>query len=219
MCGRFVLSASPQAIAEYLNSAPPEPYAPRYNIAPTQPLLARTRQALTHLRWGLVPAWSKDPSIGARLFNARSETVAEKPSFRNAYRRRRCLIPATGFYEWRREGERKQPYFCHLGQRMFAFAGIWELWQDGDGNELRSCALLTAPAEGPIAEIHERMPVAIDDTLHSLWMDHRDESTARAEACIADRVRDFEFYPVGTRVNYAGNEGPELIRPWEGETG
>ena len=213
MCGRFALSASPEAIAEYLNSAPPEPYAPRYNIAPTQPVLARTRQALTHLRWGLVPSWAKEPSIGNRMFNARSETVAEKPSFRNAFRRRRCLIPATGFYEWKKEDGRRQPWYCHLGGQLFSFAGIWELWQDADGNELRSCALLTAPAEGPMADIHDRMPVIIDDTLRGLWMDHHDENTARAAACIADRVRNFELYPVGSRVNYAGNEGPELIRP------
>ena len=217
MCGRFALSASSEAIAEYLNSAPPEPYAPRYNIAPTQPVLARTRQALTHLHWGLVPAWAKDPAIGNRMFNARSETVAEKPSFRNAFRRRRCLIPATGFYEWKKEGGRRQPWYCHLGGRLFCFAGIWELWQDADGNELRSCALLTAPAEGPMADIHDRMPVVIDDTLRGLWMDHHDENAARAAACIGDRVRDFDLYPVSSRVNYAGNEGPELIRPLDVE--
>lgn len=219
MCGRFALSASPESIAAYLNTAPPDPYALRYNIAPTQPVLARTRQALTHLHWGLVPAWARDPSIGGRLFNARSETVAQKPSFRNAFRRRRCLIPATGFYEWKREGSHKQPWFCHLDHRLFSFAGIWEIWQDGDGNELRSCALLTAAAEGVMAEIHDRMPVVIGDALRSLWMDHHDENTARAEACIADRVRDFQLYPVSPRVNHAANEGPELIRPWPPDSG
>ena len=217
MCGRFALTASPEAIAEYLDSAPPEPYAPRYNIAPTQPVLARTRQALTHLRWGLVPAWAKDPAIGARMINARAETVAEKPSFRNAFRRRRCLIPATGFYEWKRVGDRKQPYFCLLDQPLFCFAGIWELWQDGDGNELRSCALLTAPAEGAMSAIHDRMPVVLNDALRGLWMDHHDENIARAQACIADRVRDFRYYPVSARVNSPTREGPELIAPLDEE--
>jgi putative SOS response-associated peptidase YedK len=213
MCGRFALTASPEAIAEYLDSAPPDPYAPRYNIAPTQPVLSRTRQALTHLRWGLVPSWARDPSMGSRMINARSETVAEKPSFRNAFRRRRCLIPASGFYEWKRLGDRKQPCYCHLDQPLFCFAGIWEPWQDGDGNELRSCALLTAPAEGPMSDIHDRMPVVLNDALRSLWMDHHDENTARAEACIAERVRDFQIHPVSTRVNSPSHEGPDLIRP------
>jgi putative SOS response-associated peptidase YedK len=143
MCGRFALQANTEEIAEYLATDVPELYMPRYNIAPTTPVLALTASELTFFSWGLVPSWSKDVNIGSRMFNARAETVAQKPSFKNAYKRRRCLIPASGFYEWKSEQGGKQPYFCHLERPVFSFGGIWEHWSDSMGNELQSCSIIT----------------------------------------------------------------------------
>ena len=215
MCGRFALATSAEAIAAYLDCDAPPQFASRYNIAPTTPVLARTDVGLTFFRWGLVSAWAKDVSMGNRMFNARAETVAEKPSFRSAFKRRRCLVPATGFYEWQKKAEYKQPFFCHLKQALFCFAGIWEYWQDGAGNELQSCAILTTQAIGEMATIHDRMPVVIRHQNHALWLDHRDESSTGAMACIAEMDADFEIYPVSQQVNNSRNEGAGLIEPVE----
>jgi len=213
MCGRFALASSAEAIADYFDCDPPAQFAPRYNIAPTTPVLARAASGLTFYRWGLVPSWAKEISFGNRMFNARAETVAEKPSFRAAFRRRRCLVPATGFYEWQKKGEYKQPYFCHLNHRLFSFAGIWEYWQDGAGNELQSCAILTTAAVGTMAQIHQRMPVVIRHQHHASWLDHHLESTDEAMACIADMNADFEIYAVSQQVNNSRHEGAALIEP------
>ena len=180
MCGRFVLESSAKAIADYLNTEIPEVFASRYNIAPTTPVLAKTAFGLSFFRWGLVPSWARDVSMGNRMFNARAETVSEKPSFKNAFKRRRCLIPASGFYEWHVEDGIKQPYFCHINKNLFSFAGIWELWQDAEGNELQSCSILTTEAVGVMSSIHHRMPVVIDENLHADWLDHATESTDQA---------------------------------------
>jgi putative SOS response-associated peptidase YedK len=215
MCGRFALESSAEAIADYLDTAPPELFVSRYNIAPTTPVIARTAKALTFFRWGLVPAWAKDMNAGYSMFNARAETITEKPSFRNAFRRRRCLIPASGFFEWKAEGGGKQPYFCHLEHRLFSFAGIWELWQDGQGNELQSCAILTTEAIGEMAAIHQRMPVVIRDELHQDWLHHGDESTGQAMDCIAQLDSDFQVYRVSREVNSARNDSSSLMRAIE----
>ena len=161
MCGRFYLNSGIGEIVEHFNAPPPDIFAARYNIAPTTPVLARTARELTFFRWGLIPSWAKDLSIGNRMFNARSETIAEKPSFRQAYRRRRCLIPANGFYEWRTENGFKQPYCCHIDHSLFSMAGIWEQWQDGEGNHIQSCAVITTEARDAMREIHTRMPVPL----------------------------------------------------------
>ena len=212
MCGRFALESSAEAIAEYLQAAPPKVFASRFNIAPTTPVLARTDSKLTFFRWGLVPSWAKDVKVGYRMFNARAETITEKPSFRNAFRRRRCLIPASGFYEWKQESGDKQPYFCHVNHRLFTFAGIWEQWQDGMGNELQSCAILTTEAIGAMAAIHQRMPVIIRDELHQPWLDHGNESTGEAMDCIAELNSDIEVYPVSQQVNSTRNDSPQLVQ-------
>ena len=213
MCGRFALAASPAAIAEYLDCDPPQQFAPRYNIAPTTPVLARAASGLTFFRWGLVPSWARDVSMGNRMFNARAETIREKPSFRNAFKRRRCLVPASGFYEWHKKGEYKQPFYCHLKQPLFCFGGIWEYWQDGAGNELQSCAILTTEAVGAMAQIHQRMPVVIRHENHASWLNHGAESTDEAMDCIAELDADFEIYPVSSRVNNSRHEGAGLIEP------
>ena len=213
MCGRFFLGVKASDIMEHYNAPPPDLFSARYNIAPTTPVLAFHEGRLDLFRWGLIPAWAKDISLGNRMFNARAETVAEKPSFRNAYRRRRCLLPASGFYEWRLENGRKQPYCCHIDHRLFSMAGIWEHWQDAEGNEIRSCAVLTTEARGKMQELHQRMPVYIAPEDYGSWLDCRDESTTVANRLLEQTAPDYDFYAVGTAVGNSGNEGAELIRP------
>ena len=154
MCGRFALDADAEQIATTFKltlTATAVPLTPRYNIAPTQPVAAirhdqQGDRELTHFHWGLIPHWAQDKSFASRLINARSETVAEKPSFRHAFQHRRCLIPTTGFYEWQKQGRQKQPIFITLTQtEPFAFAGLWEYWTDASGDRLQSCTILTTP--------------------------------------------------------------------------
>ncbi len=212
MCGRFFLDIDIGEIAEHYNVPPPDIFTSRYNIAPTTPVLSRTDKALTFFRWGLIPSWAKDLSMGNRMFNARAETVAEKPSFRQAYRRRRCLIPANGFYEWRMENGRKQPYCCHIEHRLFSMAGIWELWQDAEGNQLQTCAVITTEAKGPMSNIHIRMPVYIDPDNYLSWLDCASEKTDIADQLSRDSNPNYQYYAVSTAVNNSRHEGRDLIR-------
>jgi putative SOS response-associated peptidase YedK len=213
MCGRFFLDTDPRDIMEHYNAPPPDLFTARYNIAPTTPVLALNSGKFDLYRWGLITAWAKDISMGNRMFNARAETVAEKPSFRNAYRRRRCLVPASGFYEWRTENGRKQPYLCHIDQQLFSMAGIWEHWQDGDGNELQSCAVITTEAQGKMRDLHQRMPVYIAPADYNSWLDCRSEDTTLADRLLADTSPDYDYFAVGTAVGNSRNEGPDLIKP------
>lgn len=213
MCGRFFLDSNIGEIGEHYNAPPPDIFASRYNIAPTTPVLARTDKDLTFFRWGLIPSWAKDLSIGNRMFNARAETVAEKPSFRQAYRRRRCLIPVNGFYEWRSENGRKHPYCCHIDHRLFSMAGIWEQWQDAEGNQLQSCAVITTEAKGDMAKLHIRMPVYIDPEDYQSWLDCRSEQTDIASQLIRETNPQYQYYAISTAVNNARHEGKDLIRP------
>jgi len=213
MCGRFALIAERQTLADYLGAQVPEVYRARYNIAPTTPVMAKTAHGLDFFSWGLVPSWARDISFGNRMFNARAETVADKPSFRHAFKRRRCLVPASGFYEWATEGGAKQPYFCHLEQELMCFAGLWEHWQDSHGNEWRSCCILTTEAEGAMRSIHHRMPVVLPEALHPGWLDHRDESTHSALDCLSQRRGDFVLRRVQRLVNNSRNDSPELLAP------
>jgi putative SOS response-associated peptidase YedK len=213
MCGRFFLDAQAGEIIEHYNAPPPDLFTARYNIAPTTPVLAYHEGRFDLFRWGLIPAWAKDISIGNRMFNARAETVAEKPSFRNAYRRRRCLLPANGFYEWRLEQGRKQPYVCHLGRRLFSMAGIWERWQDADGNEIQSCAVITTDAKGAMRELHQRMPVYIAPRDYEAWLHCAGDDTTEADRLLRDTAPDYQYYAVGTAVSNSRNEGRELIEP------
>ncbi len=215
MCGRFFLDARAGEIIEHYQMPPPDRFAPRYNIAPTTPVLALGDKGFGLYRWGLIPSWAKDPSIGNRMFNARGETVAEKPSFRSAYKRRRCLVPANGFYEWRLENGRKQPYVCHRDGELFSLAGIWEHWQDAAGNEIDSCAIITTDAQGRMRELHERMPVYIPPGGYADWLDCKDENTERADELLRATAPDYSFYAVGTAVSNSRNEGPDLIKPLE----
>ncbi len=213
MCGRFFLDAQAGEIIEHYNAPPPDLFTARYNIAPTTPVLALSGGKFDLYRWGLIPSWAKDVSIGNRMFNARAETVAEKPSFRNAYRRRRCLVPASGFYEWRLEDGRKQPYVCHRDRRLFSMAGIWEHWQDGDGNEIQSCAVITTDAKGKMRELHQRMPVYIAPADYAAWLDCSNDRTDAADRLLLDTAPEYEFYAVGSAVGNSRNEGPQLVEP------
>ncbi len=179
MCGRFRLSR-PDKLAEYFEAeADVEEFRASYNIAPTQPVAAIRQGAsnglpnrvLSHLRWGLVPSWAKDVSIGSSLINARSETVLEKPAFRESFRQRRCLVPADGFYEWKRSGKAKRPF--HFGMKdgsLFAFAGIWDDWRTPGGKMLETCSILTTTPNELVRDIHDRMPVILPKARYDAWL-------------------------------------------------
>jgi len=221
MCGRFTLTANFEQLVTSFRLLK-EPQLPlRYNIAPTQDV-AVIRQVETHrefswMHWGLIPSWAKDPKIGARMINARAETVAEKPSFRAAFKRRRCLIPATGFYEWKKLDEKhKQPY--HIGMKhgdLFAFAGLWEHW-NSDGAEIESCTIITTEANELIKDIHDRMPVILPEEEYDRWLDpknqDKDELTAILKPSASDEMK---AYTVDRIVNNPRNEIPACIEPVE----
>ncbi|MDH3859565.1 MAG: SOS response-associated peptidase, partial [Gammaproteobacteria bacterium] len=144
-----------------------------------------------------------------------AETVAEKPSFRNAYKRRRCLVPANGFYEWRLENGHKQPYCCHIDHQLFSMAGIWEHWQDAEGNEIQSCAVLTTEARGTMQELHQRMPVYIAPQDYTAWLDCSSDQTDAADQLLLETAPDYQYYAVSSAVSNSRNEGPDLIKPLE----
>jgi putative SOS response-associated peptidase YedK len=219
MCGRFVQYSDPDLYAEQFGLGRLCPAAPRYNLAPSQDVLA-VRQAedgvreLAPLRWGLVPAWSKGPNSRYSMINARAETVADKPAYRNAFRRRRCLIPSEGFYEWCVTATGKQPWLIRRTDGApFAMAGLWEVWQ-ADGAALQTCTIIVTDANAAIAPVHDRMPAIIRPADYGAWLDpdHSDRATLTALLRPADPA-DWLIYPVSRRVNSPRNEGPDLTLP------
>ncbi|NOX63767.1 MAG: SOS response-associated peptidase [Chloroflexi bacterium] len=220
MCGRFALVASAQELADLFDlDDAPDP-APRYNIAPTQPVLAvrvspETREREFALfRWGLIPSWAKDPGMSARMINARAETAAEKPAFRAAFRRRRCLIPATGFYEWRKQPGGKQPYFVTMqDDRPFAMAGLWEYWLGADGSEVASCTILTTQPNELVESLHTRMPVILPKTAFDEWLDPATPPDILRHLLRPYPAEEMLAYPVSRLVNNPANDGPECIEP------
>ena len=213
MCGRYTLHSNPEVVALLFGLSEIPAYTPRYNIAPSaQVLIVRQNEAAavaSHVRWRLVPRWAKDPSVGARMNNARAETVAQKPSFREAYRKRRCLLPANGFYEWKLENGLKQPYYVYpSGGALFAFAGLWEQW-----NDLQTCAVITTDANEKMAAVHERMPVIVSPAEYSAWL-AGDEVALRA--CPESAI---DIRRVGRAVNNARLDVPSLLEPEPGEPG
>ncbi len=186
MCGRYTLTCMPEVVAEEFRLEAIPDLQPRYNIAPSQWVACvrvgsqvQKRGAAT-LRWGLIPSWAKDPAIGMKLINARAETVAEKPSFQKPFRERRCLVLADGYYEWKREGTRKQPYYIRLNsERPFAFAGLWDRWSGKDGKTIESCAVLTTKPNERLASIHNRMPVILNPVAYEPWLDSGLQDTTR----------------------------------------
>jgi len=218
MCGRFVIELSPELVARFFGLAGTPDLPPRYNVAPTQPVpvireASDGSRRLSMMRWGLVPSWAKD--IGDGLINARCETVNEKPSFRQTFRRRRCIIPASGFYEWQKVEKLKVPYYIHMvDSSPMPFAGIWEAWCSPDGQVMESCAILTTSANAKIAPIHDRMPVILHPSAFGLWLDrqvHEAERLAPLFApCPADQLVS---YPVSPLVNSPANDTTACIKP------
>ena len=220
MCGRFALIAPGAEIADTFALAETPQLAPRYNIAPTQPVAAirlhphSGQREWTHFHWGLIPSWAKEPNMAARMINARSETVAEKPAFRAAFKRRRCLIPASGFYEWQKTGSGKQPMYIHPADApLFAFAGLWETWQIPGGGELDSCTILTTTPNSFMRSIHDRMPVILEPEDFGMWLDPGERPENGLHLLRPFSPEKMSTYPVSTFVNNPRNEGPDCIAP------
>jgi putative SOS response-associated peptidase YedK len=219
MCGRFALLAPGPAIAQQFGVEVTHEIAPRYNIAPTQPVAAvrldqKGGRELTYFQWGLIPSWAKDPKIGSRMINARSETVAEKPSFRAAFKRRHCLLPASGFYEWQKLNGRKQPVYIHAADdSIFGLAGLWEMWHDPDGGVIETCTILTTSPNEMMESIHNRMPVIIEAEDYSMWLDPGDNPQQTLHLLRPYPSQEMEAYAVSTAVNNPRNEGPANIEP------
>jgi len=221
MCGRFSLMLDPGDLEQQLDlESVPGEYVPRYNIAPSQPVWVLndvSRRELTRMRWGLIPSWAKDPSISNRLINARSETINEKPSFRQAFLHRRCLIPADGFYEWLKFPDKRpsQPYHIHLkDRRAFFFAGLWEAWQPGVGQEkVLSCTIITCAANELMRPIHDRMPVILTRDQGNQWLEDIHAAGPLMQPFKADEMA---VYPVGRMVNSPRVDNPDIARPLSG---
>lgn len=222
MCGRYALYTPVEAMVRLFGLAEAHAEPPRYNIAPTQlvPVVRADVQGSRRadsLRWGLVPFWAKELAIGNRMINARGETVAEKPAFRQAWRRRRCLIPADGFYEWQKLPGGKQPWFISSGgQGPLAFAGLWERWDDrGKAEPVESCTIITTLANGTLRPLHERMPVILSPQAWDRWLDPgvgEDELSSLLRPAPDDLL---SAHPVSRRVNSPANDGPELVEAVE----
>lgn len=220
MCGRFVLAAPAEEVRAQFGYVEAAAFPPRYNIAPTQPIATVRRFAgarhFVLVRWGLVPGWVKDPARFTLLINARAETAAEKPSFRAAMRHRRCLVPASGYYEWRRDPDGgKQPFFIRpRGGGLIGLAGLWEEWCDADGGVIDTGALLTVPANAALAPIHDRMPVVIAPGDFDLWLDVAGARPDEIAGLLRPAADDLlEAVPVSRRVNGARDDDAGLIRP------
>ncbi len=224
MCGRYRLSRRKQIIKEYFDCDPWEDdWSPRFNIAPTQPVpVVRQHpkepvRQLSTMRWGLIPNWAKDPSISTGTINAKSETAATKPAFRDPLRFRRCLIPADGFYEWARKNGSKQPYCFEVKDgELFAFAGLWDGWKDLNGNWIKTCTILTTTPNAVTSTIHGRMPVILEPDHYDLWLDPGMQNVAAI--CELLKPYDARFmrrYPVSTRINHVANDDEECSCPVE----
>lgn len=218
MCGRFALIVDASVLAEVFEVARPKDLRPRFNIAPTQnvPIVRVTRDGareLAEIRWGLIPSWARDEKMGARMINARGETVAEKPSFRSAVTSRRCLVPASGFYEWTATADGKQPHFVHFTDaRVFAFAGLWERWHKGAGGPLDTFTIITTEPNPVLAELHDRMPVILDPAVWSEWLEPEPLRGERLQQLLAPHPAEgMEAYPVSRHVNSPRNDDPECI--------
>ena len=220
MCGRFTITLQASLFQEELDLGEmPKGWVPRYNVAPTQPIPVVKNEKdrnVEWMYWGLVPSWAKDISIGQRMINARSETLTEKPSFRTAFQRRRCLILADGFYEWHRPSGKSGPaipYFFHRKDgKPFAFAGLWEYWQSAEGDELQSAAIITCPPNPLVAKVHQRMPVILSDK--ALWQWPAEHKTTDLQSMLQPFDADLmEGYEVSRAVNTPQNDNADLIAP------
>jgi putative SOS response-associated peptidase YedK len=224
MCGRCRLSRRKELVEEYFDTVSDElDWNPRYNIAPTQPVPVIRQdpkepiRELSQMKWGLIPFWSKDPSGAAKMINARSETASTKPAFRDPLKFRRCLLPADGFYEWKRTATSKQPYCFEVGDgELFAFAGIWDRWKEPSGGWIKTCSILTTTPNTVTSPVHDRMPVILDPDSYDLWLDPNmtdvDAASELLKPCDASQMR---CYPVSTRINHVANDDAECSAPVE----
>ena len=225
MCGRYTLATPTEALAELFQLQTTLPsLRPRYNIAPTQPVAVVRRSTegereMVIMHWGLIPHWAKAASFARRTINARSETAAEKPSFRAAFRRRRCLVPVSGYYEWQKTGGPKQPYFIRMRDGgVFAFAGLWESWSSPEGSEIDSCTILTMAPNERMAAIHDRMPVILPPERYDAWLDTGQTHSAPALDLIRPIPEEaLTAIPVTPHVNNPRHEGPQCIAPQAGD--
>jgi putative SOS response-associated peptidase YedK len=217
MCGRFALIITPAELEKIFGLRLDEEFNPRYNIAPSQTVPVITYQEkdkkkkISSMKWGLVPSWAKDYSIGDRMINARSETIQEKPSFRSAFQRRRALIPASGFFEWKREGNTKTPYFIGMQEmKTFAFAGLWERWVH-DNNFLETFTILTTEANELIHPIHDRMPVIMPENAYDRWLNPSTELSYIIPLLAPYPNEKMQAYPISKLVNNPNNDSPEIL--------
>lgn len=224
MCGRYRLSRRRQIIEEYFDAVSGEDdWEPRFNIAPTQPVPVIRQhpkepiRQLSLMRWGLIPSWAKDPSVSAQMINARSETAATKPAFRDPLKFRRCLIPADGFYEWKRMPTSKQPYCFEVNEgELFAFAGLWDCWKGSSGKAVETCSILTTTPNAVTSAVHDRMPVILEPDTYDLWLD----PGMRDMRVVSDLLKPFDAqlmrcYPVSTRINHVANDDEECSQAVE----
>jgi putative SOS response-associated peptidase YedK len=227
MCGRYTLSKLEQLLRQFPAIIPlPPGLMPRFNIAPTQPVpvIANNHPDRVELfQWGLIPSWSKDSSCSGRMINARAETLAERPSFRTALKRRRCLVPADGFYEWRKEpdGKTKTPmYVRRRDGEPFAFAGLWDVWHTPDGSVVPSCTVITTAPNELMAPIHDRMPAILPRSAYERWLSPREQDAVDMTALLQPYpAAELEAYPVSRMVNSPRNEGAELMNRVDAEAG
>jgi putative SOS response-associated peptidase YedK len=224
MCGRYRLSRRKQLVEEYFGSVSGEDgWNPRYNAAPTQPVPIirqnpkEPRRELSIVRWGLIPSWAKDMSGAAMMINARSETAATKPAFRDPLTNHRCLIPADGFYEWQRNGKVKQPFCFEVNDgELFAFAGLWDRWKGPSGQWLKSCSILTTSPNAVTSAVHDRMPVILDPDNYDLWLDPgMHDMRAVSDMLKPYDARQMRCYPISTRINHAANDDEACSAPFE----
>jgi putative SOS response-associated peptidase YedK len=221
MCGRFANRGKREDYEKefFVGKLNKVSFNPRYNIAPAEMIYAvlesDTERVLTELKWGLIPSWAKDNSIGDKLINARSETLSEKPSFKDSFKKRRCIIPASGFYEWKKSAGGKQPYYFYLKDRdVFGFAGLWEEWTDKQtGEVIETCTIITTEANKVLEPVHNRMPVILKPEAYDLWLDEKEKNTDRLQKLLVPYLApEMASHAVGKAVNIPGSDSPELIR-------
>ncbi|MCC6190869.1 MAG: SOS response-associated peptidase [Anaerolineales bacterium] len=220
MCGRFTLTVDPEELQKQFGLAQPPPagLAPRYNIAPSQAVAVvanEPERKLEFFQWGLIPSWAKDPKIGNKLINARAETLAEKPAFRAALKRRRCLVVADGFYEWKKLDGRKQPMYIHLKDgRPFAFAGLWEVWRSPQDELFKTCTIITTEPNALLEGIHNRMPAILPPESYDLWLAPGDQAADAVLPLLRPyNPADMRAVAVSSRVNSPTTDSPELVLP------
>jgi putative SOS response-associated peptidase YedK len=220
MCGRFIQHSDPEVYASRFDLDSLCEARPRYNLAPTQPVLAireteERKRELVPLRWGLVPSWSKGPDSRYSMINARAETVSTKPAYRNAFKHRRCLIPAEGFYEWRTEAQGKTPFLIRRRDgEPFGMAGLWERWTDRDGGHIESCTIIVTEANALVGQLHDRMPVILAQEQYEAWLDPSNQDADQLREVLRPaNPEPWTLQQVSRRVNSPRNDGPELLEP------